>query len=491
MKNTAPIHHNIPTFCAIALFLLNIFGWATADLWYDEVLTLRLFVLPKESLGAIFRDYCIANNHFLNSAIAWLWLKLPFVNIGSELSLRLPSILFACGTLLIIALYWQKWVGAKLANMMAFLFALSPVFAAFAYQLRGYSLAMFLATAAVSAAYARHLRTSWRNGSALFIFSLLLPFTMPSAGMVGGALTIALFFGHDWRLFSWANIRRALPCFLGTALGCAYYLTIWEQFQYARIDAGGWTSGIEAFCHIVGPFALHLGVFLAGFLTLACKRLRIQTNETDKSARFAWFLTCASLLIIVALLSLPSASGRVPFPRVFLVLLPIFSFAAALLAHHSKLELLSSRALFAAVALPAVVIILTTNAINRYMLSHRMTPPQNLLVQYYRGQSPASALLYRLQQLQENDTIPAEPQIVVSPYDAPAIEYYWLLSGREISYRNGTHAILQSTRLNGALPAHKRVYFYLRRPEAAELSAHYKFTLIESIDNHVLLYATL
>ncbi len=482
-------HHIGIIIALLALFFLRIFAWATADLWYDEILTLRLFVLSKTSIGAIFRDYCIANNHFLNSALEWLWLKVPFVDYSSELLLRIPAILTSCGTLLLIALCWPKWLGQKLSYAMALLFALSPIFTAFAYQLRGYSIAMFLATAAVTAAYARHQTPNLRNGAMIFILSLLLPLTMPSAGMVGGALTFALFFGPDWRLFSWTNIRRALPAFCGTALGCAYYLTLWTQFQHARIDSGGWTNGAVAFFHVIFAFALHLSIFLTGYAALACKKLRQRNADTlqpNASPRFAWLLSIAVIFIIALLLAVPSSAGRVAFPRVFLVMLPLLSFAAALLCTHTQLTSLSPKTLALAIALPTVIITLFTEQLNRYLLTHRATPPQNLLFQYYRGQNDASALLYRLEQLQRAGSIPGTPRMVVSPYDSPAVEHYWLLAGRVPVYADGSSSIILTTRINDTLPRNSTALFFLRDPDAAALNDRYKLQLIERIGVHAL-----
>jgi len=56
---------------ACAIFLLRVTPWSMAEFWYDEVLTLQYFAIGGEdsSLLAIFRNYVMANNHFLNSAI--------------------------------------------------------------------------------------------------------------------------------------------------------------------------------------------------------------------------------------------------------------------------------------------------------------------------------------------------------------------------------------------------------------------------------------
>ena len=58
---------------AAALFLLRVTPWSMAELWFDEVLTLQYFAIGQEdsTFLSIFRNYIMANNHFLNSAIYW------------------------------------------------------------------------------------------------------------------------------------------------------------------------------------------------------------------------------------------------------------------------------------------------------------------------------------------------------------------------------------------------------------------------------------
>ena len=130
---------------ACALFIARIMPWSLAELWHDEVLTMRYFVLGSEgsSLLSVFRNYSMANNHFLNSAIYWWWVR--FLEFSfTEHVLRWPSIFFGLLCILLTVFHWRKFIGRRMAAIMSLTFAISPVFTAFAYQVRGYSLAMFL-----------------------------------------------------------------------------------------------------------------------------------------------------------------------------------------------------------------------------------------------------------------------------------------------------------------------------------------------------------
>ena len=226
-----------------ALFLCCMALWLQSDLWYDEVLSWNV-VFQHDSPWSIFRDYRFANNHFLNNFLEWMWLRGLGLNAANEFLVRLPAVFFGMGTVAVALLAWRKFLGEKIALLTAVLMACSPVFTAFAWQFRGYSLAMFLSSLAVTATASRWEKPTWGNGLALFCVSLLLPLVMPPAAMLPFALAFALFVEkgkalRQWTGF-WAAIRGAWPPVAGTVLGVAYYLTLWEQFRAATRESGGW-----------------------------------------------------------------------------------------------------------------------------------------------------------------------------------------------------------------------------------------------------------
>jgi len=62
------------TFALLGLFLIRIFPFLSGNYLYDEAISLSVYVIQKDNIFQIFRDYSMANNHFLSNAIYWLWL---------------------------------------------------------------------------------------------------------------------------------------------------------------------------------------------------------------------------------------------------------------------------------------------------------------------------------------------------------------------------------------------------------------------------------
>ena len=406
----------------VAFFLARVLPWALAELWYDEVLSLEMFVLGQESPLTIFRDYRIANNHFLANVIEWLWVTIFPIATGNEFLLRIPALLCGIGTLLVVTLSWEKWLGENIAIGTGFLLAASPVFSAFAFQMRGYSLAMFLSTLALTALLHRLKKMTWRNGIGLFFSSLALPFVMPSAAMLPAALcaVVAFLWLTDRRTPLYTPLRQLLPALSGAILGTAYYLTLWADFQRARAESGGWESAWLVGGHLLLAFSLHLVIFAAP-LTKSLWR-RLPENRLPRA------LVCGAALAILAVLLMPSPVHRAPFPRVFLVLLPMLTLAGALAARDwdwTPLNQLPLRQIAIATILPGLLIGYLCDRQTGYQLEHSTRIPQNLLMQYYRGNSPNREFCFALAATKA----PLPPQVIaVEPLDLPSFALYWQLA---------------------------------------------------------------
>ena len=417
-----------------ALFLCCVLPWLLSDLWYDEVLSLNV-VLLHDSPWEIFRDYRFANNHFLNNFLEWLWLRGLGLNAANEFLVRLPAVFFGMGTVAVVLLGWRKFLGEKIALLTAVVMACSPVFTAFAWQFRGYSLAMFLSALAIHASAIRSQKNTVANGVALFLLGLLLPLIMPPAAMLPCALAVALCAEKGMALRSWMGlrdgVRAAWPPVAGAVLGVAYYLTLWEEFSAATRESGGWTSAWLVGLHVVFAFALHLGV-------LCWPLFKPAQKGAGTESRLGWMLLGGCALALVAVLLVPSPVHRAPFPRVFLPLLPAVTFGVALLAKNCRGLDADWNKFMQLVALELVIALtirIGCEAAKRYALDLGKAPPQNLLVQYYRGDSGISALL------QEYAALPEEQRsrllVLVSPYDVPTCGYYWMLYGLPESGRAG------------------------------------------------------
>jgi len=376
----------------VVLFLLVVAKWSLAELWYDEIMSLELFVLGAKSLGDVFRNYVAANNHFLSNAIEYVWLNLVVRdNISSELAVRLPSLACSVGTILTAGLCWRRHCGKRAALGAAMMLSVSPVFCSFAWQMRGYSLAMLLACLAVTAGADSLTGRTRRNQTVLALASLLLPLVMPTAVMLPLAIALAMTYSHlrtawhDWR----GAIRLSLLPFIGSMLGLSYYATLGDSLQKASQEAGGWTGFWRTLAAIILPMALHIIGYLILLPALWGKKPFAQEKASlsiTKIDLYAQGLVLASLAAVLGALLLRLPFTYFPFPRTFLVLLPAVTFAAAQArgkAQWLDLRMTQTRELLL-LAILGCVLIRATETVNSWSLRRARTR-QNLLTQYYRG----------------------------------------------------------------------------------------------------------
>lgn len=410
---------------ACAIFMLRSTIWFMAELWHDEVLTLQYFAIGNadSSFLGIFRNYVMANNHFLNSAIYWWWVRFLDFNLTEHI-LRWPSLFFALASILLITLHWRKFIGRSLAAIFAVLFAISPVFTAFAYQIRGYSMAMFFSFLALSGVLELIYGNRARGQLLLCVSCFLLPLVMPSAVLLAPALALFLF----WQLKAdgkpWSKaFASAFPCLAMSILSGLYYLSIWEQFRRAGMEAGGWESSWLCAGHLFLALIAHLG--LLSIPMLLCLPVAIKDTFKGKSSKVNTALRlsiCACLPIAIVLLL--RFGGRAPFPRIFLIFLPVFSLSAALCIY--SLPFIRKQ------KLSYIIVFVLLSACVIEVFSQRLTvkqvragaAPQNLLQQYYRGATDnRDAILFL-----RNENLAFDHLILVNEWDAPSFSFYWHLS---------------------------------------------------------------
>ncbi|MBR0459164.1 MAG: glycosyltransferase family 39 protein [Victivallales bacterium] len=383
--------------CIVGLLLIRIFPFANGNYLFDEAFNLDIYILAKDSIWGIMRDYSMANNHILSSILYWFWVSLMGdQNLIYELLVRVPSILWSIGTILVAYYGWRAFLGRKQAFLAALLMAISPVFSGFAWQLRGYSLTVFLSAWLVALSL-RHLQRQTVSGRILlFACSLLLPLVMPSAFMMPAAVGLAIFVTR-WRCTGkfMDGVLSMLPVFCGVVLGGGYYLTLGPQFVNAARAAGGWDSFWATFFNIFGSFLLHCGIFSLAIPELfrnAWQTLvpRKKTNEAshapdDALAVYPSLLFVSVVLTIMALLLGRNPIYKYPFPRVFLLMLPPITFAV--LSVPLTWKRFSFRGQVAVAFLLAVAINACCDYYVRRAGSNQNIPCQNLLVQRWRGSS--------------------------------------------------------------------------------------------------------
>ncbi len=407
----------------LAVFLLRTFAWASAELWYDEVLTLQRFILPH--LGepsAILRDYPIANNHLLFTLVEAWWLRV-LGGLFDEYLLRLPSLLFGLATVATVLLHWRRLLGLRVAALGALTLAISPVFTAYAYQMRGYSLSLLLATLAISGllellpAAEGDAPPRTALGSALLgATGLALPLVMPTN----------LLFAPVLATLGWLLLRRdgqrpttallkLLPWCVGTLLGAAYYLTILDQVRRALAEPDGWNSAWLVAGNLLLGVAVHLGAPLV--LTLLCAWRQGRAAAWPALRPLLW--GAASLTLVTALGLALSRSGHAPFPRVFLVLLPAATLLPLLacrwLDADQKPRLLLNTALAALVC--GILVERLAEGVTDTQLKRGIIP-DNLLQQYYRGAED-------LREIAENESLAAsEATVLTDAYDMMSASFY-------------------------------------------------------------------
>ena len=316
---------------ALFILLIRILPFANGDLFFDEATTLDVYVLPKSNPFMIFRDYSMANNHILSNLIYWFWISLTGPNIiFMGVLLRLPSILLSIGTLLIAFYGWSPFLGKRKAILAALLMALSPSFCNYVWQVRGYSLIIFLSTLLVTASLWRMKCPTTLNATFIFILSILLALTMPSAVMLPIAIGIALFSAHFFVRHQFCKgISAMAPAFWGVCLGGGYYLTLGQQFWNAAKAANGWDAFWPTFGNIVLAILVHCSIFswqiprfyAKVFKTISRHKAKQTGPEADAIFAYPAYLLVSVFLVIFLLLVARNPIYSYPFPRVFILML--------------------------------------------------------------------------------------------------------------------------------------------------------------------------
>ncbi|MBN2449008.1 MAG: hypothetical protein JXR77_01385 [Lentisphaeria bacterium] len=412
----------------MAVYLVRILPWATAELWHDEVITLTDFAVGPRSSGLahVFRFYPVANNHMLFSAVAWWWVRVTGFS-SQEYLLRLPSILFGALSVVLIARLWAGSLGSRLARLAALAAAISPVCTAFAYQFRGYSLTMLLsvlvAAGAAEIAEGRVRRGLWLQGPAF----LLLPLVIPS--------NVTLAFAHGLFLVLWpgAGLPRRRRLTLAAAsvapalLGASYYLTLWPQFVAVIRQTSGWPSEVLVLGNVALGIAAHLGVFAVVLVAAGVSRVcsgAVRRGET--ADRGSWALLYAVCLAVPVLATVLASSGTAPFPRVFLVYLFPFSLAAFRALRHSPRLQAQPLLVLGGLVLAAGFLIERAGATLAEAAMRRGRHPQNLLQQYYRGSDDLRVLAAAI----AAEAGLGRPVVITNAYDFPTFRFYWAQQDR-------------------------------------------------------------
>jgi len=411
----------------LGLYLVRISGWLFGDLWFDEVITLTDYAIGPpvhHSIWRVFRVYPVANNHILFSAVLWGWVRLTGFT-AREWLLRLPCVVFGALTVWTAARQWRQWLGVRPAFLAALLLAVSPVLTPFFWQLRGYSLSLFLAVLAVSGAMdiAEGCRECGHRILAPVLF--LLPLVSPANVLFAGAILIFIFTCPDPMHPGWrARVARVWPEVLSTVAGAAYYLTLGDRFWRVLHQTGGWEHAWAAAGNVGLAFLAHLGPFV---LLLAAVLLRPRERRKvvlwTEGPPPGYLAVCALGVMALAMLMRRPA----PFPRIFLVFFPAVTFSVIrVLRRHPFL--LETQAVFKLVAVTVILAAAWENAAARLTLREIRSEgkhPQNLLQQYYRGSVSLSRVCQALVRARGGREAARHTVVLCDFFDYPTLRFYW------------------------------------------------------------------
>lgn len=444
---------------AALLLLLIVLGLdaITADIWFDEFLTLHLFVLPQPgNISYVFTHYPIANNHILFSFLLRLWFGFFssfFSNdalrtaqwIFSETAIRFPCLVLACASVAVVFQQGRRLFSRNAGTYLALLLLISPIFLNFTFQARGYALSFFLSTLATVGAMELATGGNTRRGLGFFVpAAVLLPMVIPSNILTTLALFsfIALTYPRFSRDSKFKKTISLILSGIAATIGMGIYLPILPAFLRVMRQTDGWAAAgasasirTAAGLKVLGNWAWALAA-QSGLFVIACLGLRRQpdiptpppdsaktaTHEppSPRSVLPLLLICCLIPIILVALL-------RAPFPRSFLGFLPPLVFAS-LIAYHDYL-----------VILPKYRYLLTFFILCNGAVWNRMDPylterelfagrmPQNLMLQYYARNHDWS-LAARV--LAKSPSLPPNLRIFVPFHFYLSFLHYWSLDMR-------------------------------------------------------------
>ena len=253
---------------AVALPAAFLAARLTLDLWGDEVYTLYFYA--GRSAATIATDYSAPNNHILYS----LLLRPVYQFSEAAPILRLPSFLFALGTLMLVFWLALRCAGTTAAVATTSLLGLNQMFLSHAIQVRGYSLQMLLFAALIALAWQSPMKRSWIHYCVVVPLGAALLYVMPTSG----------FFLFPTSLLAvWANwqSRRSARAVVGE-------LTAWGL---------AWGCGLLLYWPVADQM---LASAREQNTTPIAQRAQLLTDLAWAMTRDAWWLAPAMLLGVFA-----------------------------------------------------------------------------------------------------------------------------------------------------------------------------------------------
>ena len=297
----------------VVVLSAGLYSSLSRSLWYDEALTVLEF-LPLPSYRQIYLSYEIPNNHIAYTMLLRCWTDSVGALIPAAVaSARLLSCILAAMATLYISWSWRRRVGRVLASLGGVVFALAFPLDIYGGAIRGYALSLLAGVAGLHAAVLIS-ENRVRVGAPLYAGAAILAVaTLPSNLLFFAALAPYLLMSRGQ-----STVRKIGLAALPFA-GILFYIPILHKLSRVLLSKQGWPSAAGCLWHLYGSTA----AILLPLVALAGTGLALWLRAGHRTPR-----DCAMLVLLLAATVLPLAVivalRPSPFPRVFLIFLPLW-----------------------------------------------------------------------------------------------------------------------------------------------------------------------
>ncbi len=186
-------------------FLIRLIG-LNQSLWLDEGTTAK--VVQTLSYSGILTKFSPGDFH---PPLYYLFLKFWTTIFGySEISLRLPSVIFSILTGYVIYLIGKKLKGEEVGLWAAVFFLFNPLIVYYSQEARMYMMATFLLTVALY--YLFNVKRLTLNVILFILFSILSFWTFYGSVFLIAAMMIYLLFKKQYKLFTVSCLAFGVAC---------------------------------------------------------------------------------------------------------------------------------------------------------------------------------------------------------------------------------------------------------------------------------------
>jgi len=425
---------------ALLPFLYWLYTYINVDLWYDEVVSIKHFMLVN--FKKTFFYYPAPNNHiffnFVNQVLTRITNCRDFVKIAEHV-----YILRAFQGLIALATgYYSVLITKRFFNLQNSLLVLVVLFTTipfmnFSLQLRGYSLSILLVTMTIYHVLTYIESCSSRNRNLIVISSALLMYTIPSNIYLLASMVVPL--GILWLYHLKLNNEKINIYFksiffigLGVVIATVLYLPVIKSVlfnQFATRELTDTYYSLKLIPILQKSFLskryLLLGLSFIGVLFFLRK-----TSKKEK-------VIYASLLFTLFFpFVLSFVHQKFPFQRVFVPLVPLFCILITVPVIYLINQIPKPKFAFVCyIALSLYCLAIFYNEVNtnneqpKFKLINKHAKVQNVYQNYFLSDFFKQKETMQLLKTQHSN----KPVFLLRQLDMPSTEFY--LSINNIAYK--------------------------------------------------------